>query len=102
MEKHKQELLKKSEMNTKDFNLLLNLLLRKVMIVPNEVLFPYRKEAYELVKNIDPDDTIFIACALAYPDSLLWSDDKKLKHQTKVHIVNTNEMYSILYGKRRK
>jgi predicted nucleic acid-binding protein len=39
MEKHRGELLKKSEMNAEDFNLLLNLLLRTVMIVPTEVLF---------------------------------------------------------------
>ena len=44
LEKHKEELLKKSKMNTRDFNLLLSLLLRKVMIVPTEVLFPYKKK----------------------------------------------------------
>lgn len=100
MEKHKGELLKKSKMSTKDFNLLLNLLLRTVMIVPTEVLFQYRKEAYEIIKDIDPDDTLFIACALAYPDSVIWSDDKKLKQQTHVRIINTAEMYTILYGGR--
>ena len=40
MDKHKEILLKKSEMNAKDFNLLLTILLRKVMIIPTEVLFP--------------------------------------------------------------
>ena len=98
MEKHKETLLKKSEMKAKDFNLLLNILLRKVMIVPTEVLFPYRKEAYEIVKDIDPDDILFIACALAYPDSFIWSDDKKLKQQSKIRIVNTSEMLNVLYG----
>ena len=97
-EKHKETLLNKSQMNTKDFNMLLNILLRKVMIVPTEVLFPYRKEAYEIVKDIDPDDSLFIACALAYPDSFIWSDDKKLKQQSKIRIVNTLEMLSFLYG----
>jgi len=100
MEKHKWELLKKSKMSAKDFNLLLNLLLRKVMIVPTEVLFQYRKEAYKIIKDIDPDDTIFIACALACQDSIIWSDDKKLKQQTHVRIINTAEMYKILYGGR--
>jgi predicted nucleic acid-binding protein len=67
MEKHKGELLKKTEMNTKEFELLLHILLRKVRIIPTDVLFPYKKKAYEIVKDIDPDDTLFIACALAYP-----------------------------------
>ena len=99
MDKHKEILLKKSEMNSKDFNLLLNILLRKVMIIPTEVLSPYKKEAYKIVKDIDPDDTLFIACALAYPDSFIWSDDKKLKQQSKIQILNTSEMLSALYGK---
>ena len=99
MKKHKETLLKKSKMNTTDFNLLLNILLRKVMIVPTEVLFPYRKEAYEIVKDIDQDDTLFIACALAYPDSIIWSDDKRLKQQSKIRIVNTSEMLNTQYGK---
>ena len=97
MEKHKETLLRKSEMKAKDFNLLLNILLQKVMIVPTEVLFPYRKEAYEIIKDIDPNDTLFIACALAYPNSFIWSDDKKLKQQSKIRIVNTSEILNILY-----
>ena len=88
-------------MNSKEFELLLSLLLRKVMVVPTEILYPYKKEAYEVVKDIDPDDTIFIACAFAYPDSFIWSDDKKLKQQSKVKIIDTKEIYSILYGKKK-
>ena len=102
MEKHKKTLLKKSGMNAKDFNLLLNILLKKVMIVPTEVLYPYRKEAYEIIKDIDPDDILFIACALAYPDNFIWSDDKKLKQQSKIRIINTSEILCILYGKATK
>lgn len=79
MEQHKNELLKKSRMKPKDFELLLSLLLRKVRIVPTDVLYPFREKAYNIVKDIDPHDTIFIACALACPESALWSDDKKLK-----------------------
>ena len=52
VEKHKGELLKKSGMTNVDFAALLQLILKKVMIVPNEVLAPYRKEAYEIVKNV--------------------------------------------------
>lgn len=101
LEKHKGELLKKSKMNSRDFDLLLSLLLRKVMIVPTEVLFPYKKEAFEIIKEIDKDDTIFIACALNYHDSIIWTDDKKLKQQSKIRIINTSEMYSILYGRKK-
>lgn len=98
MEKHKAGLLKKSGMETKQFEILLSILLKKVQIVPTDILRPYEKKAYATVKDIDPDDTLFIACALAYPDSILWSDDKKLKKQTVVPIINTTEMYHLFYG----
>lgn len=39
MEQHKEELFKKSEMDEKDFNQLLNLILKKVVVVPDEVLY---------------------------------------------------------------
>ena len=99
LEKHKGELLKKSGMKRKNFETLLNLLLKKVLIVSTDVLFRYRTQAYELVKDIDPDDTLFIACALAYPGSIIWSDDKKLNQQHKINIINTTEMYSLIYSK---
>ncbi|MCU0851585.1 MAG: PIN domain-containing protein [Candidatus Thermoplasmatota archaeon] len=98
MQKHKQELLEKSGMESKHFELLLTILLQKVHIVPTDVLHPFAKQAYEIVKDIDPDDTLFIACALVYPESVLWSDDKRLKQQTVVPIINTTEMYHFFSG----
>ncbi len=65
-EKHKDEIFKKSGMGIDEFNKLLALILRKVNIIPSEVLEPYRQEAYEIMKNIDINDTLFVACALAY------------------------------------
>ena len=100
MEIHKTELITKSKMKEKDFEELLSLLLRKVIIIPNEVLLHYKNDAYQIIKDIDPDDVTFIACALAFTDSAIWSDDKKLKQQSKVRIINTNEMYSMLYSKK--
>jgi predicted nucleic acid-binding protein len=85
-------------MEQKHFELLLTILLQKVQIVPTDVLYPYTKQAYETVKDIDPDDTLFIACALAYPECIIWSDDKRLKQQTVVPIINTTEMYRLFSG----
>lgn len=100
MEKYIKDLFRKSKMKKKDFDLLLNLILYKVNIVENEVLDKYRKDAYEIVKCIDPDDVIFIACELAHQNSILWSYDKKLKKQTKVRVLNTSELYSFLKHKK--
>ena len=96
MEKHKEELMKKSRMVPKDFNKLLQLILQKVVIVPSEILYPYRKEALEIIKEIDVDDVVFVACALVYPDSILWSDDKQLKKQSKITVLNTKQIKEFL------
>ena len=97
-EKHKSELLKKSGMNEDEFNRILGLILRKVMIVPSEILNSYYKEALEISERIDINDTLFFACALAYPNSIIWSDDKNLKNQAKIRVLNTLEIINILKG----
>lgn len=86
-EKHKKEIIQKSKMGEDEFNKLFALLLRKVIIVPTEVLEPYHKEAYEIVKNIDINDMLFVACALAYKESIIWSNDSNLKNQSRIKVV---------------
>lgn len=95
VEKHKEELLAKSKSDAEELEKLLQLLLKKVLIVPPELLLPFREQALNIVKEIDLDDVIFIACALAYSNSAIWSDDKNLKRQNKVKIVNTKEMMQL-------
>ena len=96
MEKHKDYLLKKSGMSKEDFDQLLQIILKKVVIIPNEVLVSYKQEAYEIVKDIDPDDVIFFACALAHPNSIIWSNEKRLKKQNKVKVYLTEEIMRII------
>ena len=95
MDKHKDELLKKSKMSEEDFNQLLQLLLTRVLIVPNASLEKHYDTAFELVKDIDHDDLLFFSCALNYPESVIWSDDAKLKKQSKIKIINTYEMIGL-------
>lgn len=96
MEKYKEEIIQKSGMKKEEFNKLLHLLLEKVIIIPDELLLVHKKEALELVENIDINDVLFMAAALAYPGSILWSDDKALKKQSKVKVLNTKEIITIL------
>lgn len=91
MQKHKELLLKKSKMNEEEFSELLNIILRKVIIIPTTHLKAKEKEAKELAKDIDPDDALFFATALTH-NAIIWSDDKALKKQEEIKIVNTKEM----------
>ena len=96
MEEHKEELMIKSKMSKEDFDKLLELLLKRVFFVPKESLKAHDEEAVEIVKDIDKDDAVFVACALAYPESIIWSDDKKLTKQNRVKVIGTSEMMTLL------
>src|SRR3989338_6863986 len=89
LEERRRELQEKSGLEEEEFGLLLELLLTKVAIVPRRMLLPFREEACLAVKDIDPDDAIFAACVLAYPGSILWSDDKSLKKQNKIRVADS-------------
>jgi predicted nucleic acid-binding protein len=96
IETHKTEILSKSGITVEEVNTILSTITQKVLIVPNSVLNTYFKEAMNIIKDIDPNDAIFIACALAYPGSIIWSDDKKLKNQSVIKILNTQEISQVI------
>src|SRR3989344_391665 len=89
---HKDELIMKSGIERGDFDYLLCKLLRRVEVVLPEVLDLNKNKALEIMKNIDRDDVIFVACALAHPESVIWSDDKHLKKQNVIMVLNTREI----------
>lgn len=95
--KHQEELCAKSRMGEQEFCQLLQIILEKVEIVPEKALIPYKNESLELVADIDPDDAPFIACALAYLGSILWSNDRRLKRIKQVNVRGNSELMRIFY-----
>jgi len=92
--KYKKFLLKKSKLSENEMNLLLKMILNKVEIVENYKILKNKKEAIMIMKNIDIKDVVFIATAIEY-DAILWSDDKNLKKQDRVSIINTKEFIEL-------
>ena len=92
IEKHHSEILEKTGLTKEELSKLMNTLLKKVLIVPTKALEPYKREAISIMKDIDINDALFIACALAYKNSIIWSDDRKLKSQNIIMILNTKEI----------
>lgn len=83
-------------MSGSELKALFELILRKTKVISAEALYAHREEALEIVKDIDLDDALLVACALAFPKSVIWSNDKKLKMQTKVKVLNTEEILKFL------
>lgn len=65
-------------------------------IVDPDEFIRYKEKAISIVKDIDIDDVLFFACVLAYKDSFIWSNDKRLKTQKIVRVLNTTEVFQIL------
>ena len=89
---HKKEIIKKAGYSEKEFYVLLLRLLKYVRIIPTDVVVDYKKQAYEIIGNIDEDDVIFIATALAF-NCPIWSDDKHFQKQNVVKIFKTSEFF---------
>jgi len=96
-EKYKFKLFKMSGMTKEEFSEIIYLLLTKVLFISNNTIIKHKQEAIEIVKDLDINDAMYFACALAYPDSIIWSEDKKLKQQNKIKVLNTNEIIELLY-----
>jgi len=95
-EKHKKELLAKSCMDEKEFLKLFEIILSKISIINEKELQKHKNESIILTKNIDVNDSLFVASCLAISKSILWSDDKKLKNVKKIKVLNTSEIVRLL------
>ena len=89
LDRHKEEILKKTERTTEEVFKLLETLKQRVIIVPLEELVPYVEEAEKLTP--DPDDMAYFALALKL-NCAIWSNDKRLKEQGRIKVYNTHEV----------
>ena len=88
----RRELLEKSKLSEKEFEVVINKILKYVRIVPNKRLIKFRQEAEEIIKKIDEDDVPFVAASLALGSCSIWSDDKHFRMQKVIEIYTTEEI----------
>ena len=90
IEKHKEEILSKTERTAVDFYNLLEILKRRIIFVPFEELIEYVEDAEKITP--DPDDMAYFALALRL-NCGIWSNDKQLKEgQSKIKVYNTEDV----------
>ena len=95
IENHKYDLLERYGLDGSIFQKTIELLIEKMTLVRAEKYNHQGHNASEILSSIDPDDVPFIACALAFPGSIIWSEDKRLKRQITVPVLNTEEILRI-------
>lgn len=92
LEKYKGLMEKKSGLDAKKLDRVMEHLIEYIQVVPVEKFAKYLDKAWKILMDIDPDDAPFIALAMAIENDGLWSRDKKLQEQNKVKIWTTNEL----------
>lgn len=95
VEKHKLELVEKMEVSFPEFALLLDKLKSNLIILDDKVVQQNMEEAKRIMDIIDPDDTPFIAAALATKADI-WSDDPHFQQQKKVKVWKTKDLTKLM------
>ncbi len=90
IQKYKSLVLKKSGMNEKEYNLLLNILLDNIVLVSDNQFSDSLNKAEGLIGKIDSDDVVFLACAISLGLDI-WSDDKHFQEQKEIKVLRTPE-----------
>ena len=90
IEEHQEEIMSKTERSIDSFYNLLEVLKRRIVLVPLEELTEYIEEAEKITP--DPDDMAYLALALKL-NCAIWSNDKDLKeNQNVVKVYSTHEL----------
>lgn len=97
--RHKAMLCRRIGLLPEAFDLLLQLLLDRTVIVPADEIRPYLHQARFLMGARDPDDLPFVALALARENQGIWSNDKDFDRLGHIKIWKTSDLLE--YVKRR-
>lgn len=89
LRKHKGLVIKKSGLTKEAYEDTLAKIFEYVLLIPTEEIKEKLDEAKQTMLRIDPDDVVFVAAALAYPDAIIWSDDNHFERQSNIKVVKT-------------
>lgn len=80
IEKYEKRILKKTKLHEEEFKEFVIKLLSNVTVIPNLIISQQSlREAYELCKEIDEKDTVYVALAIEFDYDLITNDKKLFK-----------------------
>jgi predicted nucleic acid-binding protein len=95
IEMHKGEILRKSKLDEQSLNYLIEIIFSKIDFVSLENKELFKDKAIEIMRNVDIDDSFFVALAMSL-NCPIWSNDAHMKKQNAVKVYTTNEMMDLL------
>ena len=96
LEKHKNTLIKKANINAAEFDEMVSLLLENIEVVPESKIKAKFKEAEDVMKDIDIKDSPFMAAVLSIECGGLLTFDEHFQKQNKIKIFKIKDLINIL------
>ncbi|MFT4922630.1 MAG: putative nucleic acid-binding protein [Haloarculaceae archaeon] len=89
IENYEELIVEKSGMESDRVTQFIDLLFRYIEVVPAGEFYPAIDRADEAIGDTDPDDVLYLACAIAN-DAAIWSDDSDFDEQDVVETYSTS------------
>lgn len=89
--KYTEMVSEKSGLSPAEVEDLIEILFKRIDVVPRSVVLESLQEAARIMRDTDPDDAVYLAAALER-DAQLWSDDGDYEEQDVVPVGNTGDI----------
>lgn len=94
--KHRPYLVKKAKIPEEDFDLLMQVLLDKVELVPFEDFAGEYDRAMNIMEPVDENDAPFLAVGLALGIEGIWTEDRHFLRQDLLNVYSTRDLIGTL------
>ena len=91
IENYEELIVEKSGMTSGRVAQFIDVLFQYIEAVPASEFYPYIEQADAAIGDTDPDDGLYVACALA-TDADIWSDDSDFEEQGVVEAYTTGDV----------
>ena len=91
IEEHEDLIATKSGMDTDRVAQFIELLFQYIETIPAREFYQYIDRAEKVIGETDPDDVLYLACAIA-ADAAIWSDDADFSEQQLVEVYGTSDV----------
>ena len=95
IENYEELIVEKSGMTPGRVAQFIDVLFQYIEAVPASEFYPYIEQADAAIGDTDPDDELYVACALA-TDADIWSDDSDFEEQSVVEAYTTSDVINSL------
>jgi len=92
IERHGEELMRKSGLTKHRFHQIVNVLKKHLTLVQTEEFIGHYPEAHSAMKDTDETDAPFVALALSFDNDGVWTNDRHFDKQILVRVWSTADL----------